>query len=140
MSKFASCSAIAVTLPAISGCTLPVRSKRLRAMPRVAVSIREFPELDRDDGRLRLILDSDDSLFVCRAKDGSYYALSATCAHLGCAVRSVSGRFRCPCHGSSFDADGRVTSGPASAPLTRLRAWREADRVVIDLQSAEEKV
>jgi Rieske Fe-S protein len=41
--------------------------------------------------------------------------MSAICSHLGCIVREKSrgGGYECPCHGSDFDAQGRVLSGPA---------------------------
>jgi Rieske Fe-S protein len=50
-----------------------------------------------------------------------FAALSLTCTHLGCALESSAEGFACPCHNSSFDADGKVTHGPASLPLKKLR-------------------
>ncbi len=44
---------------------------------------------------------------------------NATCTHLGCLVRwdAASQRFLCPCHGGTYDADGKVISGPPPAAL-----------------------
>ena len=56
------------------------------------------------------------------------YALDAVCPHLGCLVEP--GRkdgFTCPCHGSRFDADGQVRTGPATKSLSYLYLWREED-------------
>jgi len=41
-------------------------------------------------------------------------ALSATCSHLGCRVRWDAPRkqFLCPCHGGTYDRDGKVVAGP----------------------------
>jgi Rieske Fe-S protein len=49
-------------------------------------------------------------------------ALSATCTHLGCQVRwDASGaKFRCPCHGGVFAADGSVVEGPPPRPLDKV--------------------
>lgn len=49
---------------------------------------------------------------------GSPRALSLSCTHLGCRVApSPGGGFACPCHGSRYDAGGRVVSGPARRAL-----------------------
>ncbi len=46
------------------------------------------------------------------------YAISSICTHLGCVVhRKEGGGFICPCHGSEFDQDGRVTKGAAPEAL-----------------------
>lgn len=50
------------------------------------------------------------------------YAISSICTHLGCTVRwhPEKNRFICPCHGSQYDAEGRVVRGPASRSLPLL--------------------
>ena len=47
------------------------------------------------------------------------YAIRPVCTHLGCTVEWQSGqsRFVCPCHGSQYDAQGRVVRGPARRSL-----------------------
>lgn len=52
---------------------------------------------------------------------GTYIALAQSCTHNGCAVGySQSGNnFVCPCHGGTFDINGKVTSGPPPAPLKK---------------------
>jgi Rieske Fe-S protein len=48
--------------------------------------------------------------------------VSAVCPHEGCEVVWEEGRgqFLCPCHDSSFDADGARLSGPARAGLAEI--------------------
>ena len=54
-------------------------------------------------------------------RDGSgLYALSLVCTHLGCTVTVSSQELTCPCHGSTFDRQGRVLKGPADRALRRL--------------------
>lgn len=50
------------------------------------------------------------------------YALSARCPHLGCTLnyRSESKIFKCPCHGSVFDRNGKWLTGPARRDMVRL--------------------
>jgi cytochrome b6-f complex iron-sulfur subunit len=47
------------------------------------------------------------------------YAVRPVCTHLGCTVawQAERNQFVCPCHGSQFDAQGRVVQGPAKRAL-----------------------
>jgi cytochrome b6-f complex iron-sulfur subunit len=63
---------------------------------------------------------SDPPALLLHTEKG-FSALSLICTHLGCTVGSNAQGFACPCHGSRFDADGKVTHGPASKPLQTLR-------------------
>ena len=56
-----------------------------------------------------------------------FYAIIATCTHLGCTPHLDSNTFVCPCHGSRFSLDGRVLNGPASRPLDRALVGRAGD-------------
>jgi nitrite reductase/ring-hydroxylating ferredoxin subunit len=53
--------------------------------------------------------------------ESGFSALSLVCTHLGCTVEQSSDGFTCPCHASRFDAEGKVTHGPAARPLQTLR-------------------
>lgn len=47
--------------------------------------------------------------------------VSSVCTHFTCMVSpEQDGTFRCRCHGSTFDPQGRVTQGPAVADLPVL--------------------
>jgi len=67
-------------------------------------------------------LDKEQKVFIVRAKEGYFYALSATCTHLGCIAnwKSEEGIVACPCHGSKFDIEGKVIAGPAPRQLPRF--------------------
>jgi menaquinol-cytochrome c reductase iron-sulfur subunit len=62
---------------------------------------------------------------------GGVTAFSPLCTHLGCAYHwdEKATRFVCPCHGSSFGADGRVLAGPAPRALDRYDVKIEAGHV-----------
>lgn len=59
---------------------------------------------------------------VYRERDGSLRRLSAVCRHLGCIVawNPAEETWDCPCHGSRYDARGRVLNGPAIGDLEVL--------------------
>lgn len=67
-------------------------------------------------------LDKEQKVFIVRAKEGYFYALSAVCTHLGCIAnwKSEEGIVACPCHGSKFSREGMVIAGPAPRPLQRF--------------------
>lgn len=68
-------------------------------------------------GSLKVI---GDATSIGRDGEG-IYAMSLICTHAGCDISqagSVSGQgVYCSCHGSSFDAQGKVLGGPAAQPL-----------------------
>jgi cytochrome b6-f complex iron-sulfur subunit len=77
--------------------------------------------------------------YVGRDEQG-YYALDAVCPHLGCLVEmGKKGGYKCPCHGSRFDAEGQPKTGPATASLGYLYLWLEQDgQLMVDRDTAVE--
>ena len=73
-------------------------------------------------------LDPQAAIFIVNSAQG-YYALQATCTHLGCltAWKPELGNIACPCHGSKFSRDGTKIAGPAPRPLPWLRMWLSDD-------------
>jgi menaquinol-cytochrome c reductase iron-sulfur subunit len=67
-------------------------------------------------------------------------AFSPLCTHLGCAYHWQAEKklFICPCHGSTFNVNGDVVTGPASRPLDRYSTKLEHDRLWLGpLQDSE---
>lgn len=60
----------------------------------------------------------DSRLFIFRQAKG-FFAISSICSHLGCNVKwnTANNGFDCPCHGSTFDKNGKNINGPAPKPL-----------------------
>ncbi|OGQ90299.1 MAG: hypothetical protein A2289_14165 [Deltaproteobacteria bacterium RIFOXYA12_FULL_58_15] len=87
----------------------------------------------------------DLELFVLRSSEG-IGVFSSRCTHLGCTVRRTDAGFQCPCHGASFDPQGRVVTGPARSPLPWYRVsvapdgslWADREDVVSTGSLAEE--
>ncbi len=57
-----------------------------------------------------------------RNKSGQLQQVSAVCTHMGCTVKfnSAEATWDCPCHGSRFQPNGDVISGPAEEPLAKF--------------------
>jgi Rieske Fe-S protein len=100
-----------------------------------SVPLEHFPELQRPGGRLRVRHPSAGTILLARTGK-QVVALSAVCTHQGCSVTPSGDGFRCPCHGSTFDATGGVESGPARVALTRFNARATADRIIVRLEGA----
>ena len=55
-----------------------------------------------------------------RCLDPNFLVVIGVCTHLGCIPVSHQGDFGgyyCPCHGSHYDASGRIRKGPAPLNL-----------------------
>ena len=58
-----------------------------------------------------------------RVKDPEWLVILGVCTHLGCVPIANAGEFGgyyCPCHGSHYDASGRIRKGPAPLNLEVL--------------------
>jgi cytochrome b6-f complex iron-sulfur subunit len=71
------------------------------------------------------------SVAVFRDAEG-VHAVSITCTHLGCVVKSTPEGFECPCHGSRFSSDGLVTKGPAPRPLPWVKVSASGGAWIVD--------
>jgi glycine/D-amino acid oxidase-like deaminating enzyme/nitrite reductase/ring-hydroxylating ferredoxin subunit len=59
---------------------------------------------------------------VYRDPQGEIHERSAVCRHLGCIVKwnTLENTWDCPCHGSRYDALGKVIQGPANSDLVEV--------------------
>ena len=61
----------------------------------------------------------ENDIIIAYLGNDEYIALSKVCTHNQCTVEydDEGDKFVCPCHGSEFNTDGDVTTGPADEPL-----------------------
>jgi Rieske Fe-S protein len=64
--------------------------------------------------------------YAVKDQNGQLHVFAIRCPHLGCSIALKEGanKFACPCHGSEFALDGKVTHGPAVADLSYLK-WQQ---------------
>lgn len=70
--------------------------------------------------------------WLLQVSNGDLIALDDRCPHLGCRQKWNADlkRYQCPCHGSEFDIDGNVLSGPAAKAMPRLTIdRRDKDKI-----------
>ena len=80
------------------------------------------------------ILDKKADVIVVRDPgSNNLAAFSPICTHTGCTVDwdADASEFACPCHGSKFAADGKVTSGPAKKPLDSYDIKEEEGSILV---------
>lgn len=119
----------------LSGCASLVTHAVPVSAGRARVSLAAFPELARPGGTIRILPDGmTEPIYVLARDDGAFGALSPICTHRGCTVDVSGDRLVCPCHGSTYDRDGRVLKGPAQRALTRYPVTRSGDELVIEVQ------
>lgn len=68
---------------------------------------------------------------IVKRDETGFYAISLICTHLGCIVSKHADKFECPCHGSKFDLQGKVKSGPAPKSLTWFKIAQLPDGKLI---------
>jgi cytochrome b6-f complex iron-sulfur subunit len=74
------------------------------------------------------------SVWVVRQPD-KLFVIYARCTHLGCIPNWIEteNKFKCPCHGSGYDPEGRNFEGPAPRPMDRTAVELDAEgQIVVD--------
>ncbi len=85
---------------------------------------------DYSDGSVTFL--ENERVFLVR-HGNTYRCLSAVCTHLGCTVNRTDHGYHCPCHGSVFNNQGKVESGPAPRPLPWFLVTLSKDnRLLVD--------
>jgi Rieske Fe-S protein len=129
----AACSACCASL-LLAGCASLVTHPVPMSAGRIRLSLAEFPALARDDGAIKVLPEGmTDPVYVLARGSGEFGAVSPICTHRGCTVDVHGDRLVCPCHGSTYDRDGRVLKGPAQRALTRYPVTRAGDDLVIEV-------
>lgn len=112
--------------PILEGCGGPTSPSRVPALPTVngtrvsggiAVTIDAASPLSAV-GSAALAQTASGVFLVAHTAQNAFVAMTAICTHQTCTITGFENQeFVCPCHGSTFDINGRVLGGPAPASL-----------------------
>jgi Rieske Fe-S protein len=116
----------------LAGCASLVTRTVTPVNGTLRLALAHYPELTESEGSLKVVPDgAAEAIYVLALGEGQYAALSPICTHLGCTVEIQDTRLVCPCHGSTYDRQGRVQQGPAERALARYRSELTADGVLV---------
>jgi menaquinol-cytochrome c reductase iron-sulfur subunit len=145
---------IAAVGGAVGCCALAVPTLRFLVTPALGPAgagrwIKTVPADSLPDGepkRVALVADHRDAWTLEKdvelgaawllRKGSEIVAWSTVCPHLGCSVNksATGGGFECPCHDSSFGADGQRLTGPSPRGLDTLGSKVEDGFVHVEFQ------
>ena len=111
----------------LAGCASMVTHPVPVAAGKIQLSLGRYPELTKPDGAVKLQPDGAEDPIYVLATAGGFVAVSPICTHRGCTVDVHGERLVCPCHGSTYDREGKVLKGPAQRSLTRYPVERAGD-------------
>lgn len=72
---------------------------------------------------------------VYRISENNYQALLMKCTHQGAELQVFGDKLQCPAHGSEFNNDGSVASGPAANALRSFPVTLTAQSLKISLRA-----
>lgn len=121
-----------------AGVTTACASLAVRPVPRsgdtVRMTLAAYPDLAKPGGSVRVLPDGlKEPVYILALENNQYAALSPICTHRGCTVEIEGARLVCPCHGSTYDREGKVLRGPAEQPLARHQLTVVGGELVIQL-------
>ena len=102
---------------------------------KIKISKSEFVYLKGEVEKERdfiLVQDKSQKFPICLKKENdNYTALLMMCTHRSCEL-NVGGRvYTCPCHGSEFDSQGGVITGPAQKSLKSFKTESDENHIYI---------
>src|SRR5688572_9391794 len=118
----------------VGGCVAMVTHPVPVSAGRVRLSLSSYPELAKPDGAIKILpAAAEDPIFVLATGTNEFRAISPICTHRGCTVDVNGARLVCPCHGSTYDREGKVLRGPAERALARFPVSRTGEMLEIQV-------
>ncbi|MFA5011847.1 MAG: ubiquinol-cytochrome c reductase iron-sulfur subunit [Ignavibacteria bacterium] len=77
------------------------------------INVGDYPTLANVGGYAMIT----EKVIVIRKSSSKFIAINIVCTHKKCDVDYDGKGFECPCHGSTFNGNGKVLEGPATKNL-----------------------
>ena len=122
---------VSASLP---GCSSAPKALTIPGDGGLSLSLAQNPALAEIGGQVS-VMHEDGRVLVARLDGATVSAVDQRCPHRGCSIgwsREDSG-FVCPCHGSTFEADGQLRTGPARSGLSQYPTRFDGERVFVEL-------
>ena len=87
------------------------------------INLSDYPDLQSAGGYAIVAK----RVIVIRVSQSKFISLNLTCTHKHCEVEYDGESFECPCHGSQYDKNGKVTQGPAEHNLKSYKTQYNSD-------------
>ena len=125
-----SCGALGLGLLGVvgSGCTAYKVYKTTASGGRFGIPLAEFAI---DKVRLVRLPGSQYDILVRKLDNGTFKAVLLRCSHQDWAVAAGKSTINCTYHGSAFDLDGNVLTGPADKPLQTFATGIEGENLIV---------
>lgn len=130
---FVTACALSLAAPILGACASVAAIRVPMEGGRIQLRLGDHPSLAQAGGSIRILPGgAADPLYVLALPSGEFAVLSSVCTHRGCTVDVKGTALVCPCHGSTYDREGRVLRGPAERPLDRYTARVSDGTLTID--------
>ena len=94
------------------------------------IKLSENKDLANVGGNIRVT----DEVLLIRISLTQFAAVKTICTHKGCDVDLSGDKFVCPCHGSEYQLDGKVTTGPAKSNLKSYDTVYDSDKGTVTIK------
>lgn len=95
---------------------------------KIKIALSEFAETN---ARVLRVEGLQYDVMVVKKQDGVFNALLMRCTHQDFNLSAGKSGLYCGLHGSAFDLDGKVKTGPATEPLKTLKVEQQSDYLII---------
>jgi|SRR4030095_254045 cytochrome b6-f complex iron-sulfur subunit len=103
----------------------------------LVVKLADNPALSTVGGKISVT----DDIMLLRMDESRFLAISTICRHKGCTVELEGDKFVCPCHGSEYTKEGKVTQGPSKSDLKTFETMFDSSQgtITIKMEATTEK-